>query len=240
MDTVKKIISTGTWVLFIVLFAFSILAGVAQSSNPGDKTYGFKLQFEKGLLVLSSVFDNTANLQIGFTKNRAKEVQHVFASNQATVGITNLNIQIEATKKTIQEIKDPVKKADRSEKYISLLNEVSTQLTADKQILQSNSPADRNLSPTVTFALPTRIPTPTISVIIPTVRSAAGSPSPTPQPVSPAPPAPATVTTAIDQTQEKIQETIDELRNPKNENENESSDTNSEEKTKNEKRNGNR
>lgn len=234
MGVIKKIISTGTWILFTILFVFSILAGVAQSSNPGDRTYGFKLQFEKGLLVLSSVFDNTANLQIDFTKNRVKEVQHVFASNQATVGITNLNTQIEATRKTIQEMKDPVKKTNTTEKYITLLNEVSTQLSADKQILQSSSP----IIPNPTSTLAPIIPTKSVAayIIIPTAAPTHVISSLTTQPALSSP-AVASVTNAIDQTQEKIQQTIEELRKSKDESGEDNKDNNMNDKERKDRKN---
>lgn len=146
----EKIINIGTWVASFLFFILTILIIISQRSAPGNLTYGFKLGFEQSLIAFYSALNkSTNNLQVEFTRNRFNEVQRVLASKNGPEGMLNLYAQIEQTQKTILNAQNPEEKSAAAQQYITLLQQVSTQLTADKQILQTNI-AQSNSSNTIT------------------------------------------------------------------------------------------
>ncbi len=203
----KKIISSGTWIVFFSLCLVTVLVAIAQRSLPGQPTYPLKIGFEKALLGFYSLFDKQTGYQFVLTNNRYIEVRQVLTTHYAIESLDSLNAQVIQTKNTIESINNPATRARAATTYISQLDGVSTQLTTDKQIIQSVvQPVGPSVVPTPTIAV-----YPTNKPLIIITQNVTKEPLPSPIP-SPTPaPAQTPVVTAINETQTTIQQTITDL-----------------------------
>lgn len=165
-DMVQTIMSSFSWVLFFALFVLSIIVFISQNSAPGDKTYAVKLGLEKALVKASRVMNNEATVQIELTKRRVQETEKVIASNHASESLTNLSNQVSTTEQTILTIKDPQKQQDAAKKYIATLSTTKDVLENEKQQILTS-----NATNTSDMKEPTATVMPTIRLLF--------SPSPT-------------------------------------------------------------
>ena len=239
LDIFKKAVSLTAWIIFFFFCILTLLFGITQNSAPGDKTYGLKIGLEQNILRASKIMDKEAAIQIEFTKRRLEETKKVISSTHAIESLDNLADEVSETKKTILNMDNPEKREEVATQYVETLTEVKGALEQEKKttinnnvtVSPSNMPTQsysqsndypaptskltafvRNSKPN---ALPTATPTnilpppenrplpPPTSIPIPT---AIAVPTTTPQNNN----APA-LTNQINQTQQRIQQTIEEL-----------------------------
>jgi len=147
---IKKIINLTTWVIFIFGFALTGIVAIAQSSVPGDATYGVKTGFEKVVLASYSLVHKDTDYQIDLTKVRFKESQQMIKSDQSSTSLANLNLQILSTEDNITNIQDTKSKSNYAKKYISTLKEIKTQLDYEKETIIVSSSTDTSISVSTT------------------------------------------------------------------------------------------
>ncbi len=146
----NKIINIATWGIFTIGFLLTSVVVIAQTSVPGDSTYGIKTGFEKIVLSAYRLVHKDTDYQIDLTKLRFKESQQVLKSAQGGESLANLNLQILSTQENINNIQDSTKKATFARKYISTLKEIKTQIDYEKISLVDYSSTTISLSSTTT------------------------------------------------------------------------------------------
>lgn len=147
---IKKIINSITWIIFAVSFVVTSVVAVAQSSVPGDSTYGIKVGFEKVVLASYRLVHKDTDYQIDLTRLRFKESQQVLKTPQAGESLANLNLQILSTQESINSIQDSAKKATFAKKFVSTLKDIKTQLDYEKTSIVNSSSTTISLSSTTT------------------------------------------------------------------------------------------
>jgi len=182
---IKKIISVTTWIAFTISFLLAGVVAVAQTSVPGDQTYPIKQGFEKTVLAGFSLFNLDSRYQIDLTELRFEETKKIIKTERAYLGFEKLFEQMISAEYSIYAVKDPKKKANLANQYISTLTNISYQLEQEKKIYTEKTtlpPAGRSVA------------------LVPTTQN---------QP--PLVTTSSTVTNQINYTQEQIQELINRL-----------------------------
>lgn len=188
IKTAKKIIDYGVWVLFFVFFTYSFLFFITKDAVPGDWLFGTKLAMEKVLIAGSSVINRQVDAEIEFVQRRFDEVSKVLASKYGSESLTRLDGQVVQTADSIKNIKDKKQREEAADKYIAELSFISAGLKQQqKQILNTQSTQSYS-NPTPTFYSP---------------------PSQSSQ--TPSQSTSSSISNQIDQTQNTIQSTINDL-----------------------------
>lgn len=183
----KKIIDYGTWVIFFLIFTYSLLYYVTRNAVPGDFLYPTKLGVERILIASSRIVYRSVDFEIGFVAMRFDEVSKVLASQYGQESLQRLDSQVTETADTISKIKDPKARKEAANKYIIQLSYISSGLEQEQRKITSTT--QNNYYPAPTSSTP--------NLVYPT----------TPPPSSPPP----NIITEIDNTQDIIKDTIDEM-----------------------------
>ncbi len=201
MRRIADILSWG----FILLFAIpTVLIMASWNSLPGDPMYGIKRAFENALLIVAKPsFAAEANLHVQYTERRMDEVRVLLAKEQSKEGLSQLSQQIRATRTVIERAPDKTAQKTIARKYITTLKNVSRQLEEARPSLPPTAPTGANEP--AAGQNPTNTPVPTRSPGVPY-----RSPTPVP-PVTPVPEPTQEPEPDIDDVQEEIDDTIEEL-----------------------------
>lgn len=199
----NKTVNTVLWVILFLFLLPSSLAVASWNSLPGSRLFTTKLFMEQALVVLIPSASAKGNLQIAYTERRFTEANRMLADQSSVEGLAYLDTQVNTTKNAILTTTDPAVKKQLAQKYIATLETVNAQLEAQKQTIAYSTPQG---TPTPIRTIPTKTPT-----IAPTA-SATRTPTPTstPMPAQENPP-PATIVSSIENTQENIGSTIQEI-----------------------------
>ncbi len=229
------------WGILLLLLVPSGLAVASWNSLPGSRLYAFKLTVEQAIVSLAPGYEAKGNLQVVYTERRFSDAKKLLADEASVEGLVYLNNQVITTKKTIRSVPDHEVKKQLAQKYIATLKNVNVQLEEQKQAIQSTPRQDdkervqtsktaateirvstetRSVQPAKTpfptntpFSLPaTRTPTPSAPINQPgdATSTPAQTPTPVVEPVD-APVDPSAVTAVIDDTQQEINDALEEL-----------------------------
>ncbi|KKP59159.1 MAG: Conserved oligomeric Golgi complex subunit 8 [Candidatus Roizmanbacteria bacterium GW2011_GWA2_34_18] len=183
---VKKGIGYGVWFLVFAIFSFEGLFYITKDALPGEKLYPTKLRVEKIIATSSYILNKQVDLQMEFINNRLYETTKVLSSKQASESLTRLDSQVEITAGYITQIKNPKEREVAAKKYVVQLNHASVVLKNEQITLQQNSseitnpttssntnqPVENNnnqltaanIATQIPVAQPTTFPTQTMSV----------------------------------------------------------------------------
>ncbi len=212
MVLVKKIIDYGVWVVFFVFFGYSSLFYITKDALPGDRLYGTKLGVEKILIASSSLLYKQVDFQIDFVARRFSEVTKVLASKYGSESLQRLDGQVVETAETITNIKDPGQRKEAAAKYVAQLNYISSGLTEEKKKIVRYQPVSNQNQ--YVYNPPTTTNTAANPYLPPATQPPQNQPEntyPTPTPILITQTQTETISNQIDQTQETIQETINNM-----------------------------
>ena len=191
--------------LVIVLSVPTSLAILTWRSLPGHIDYPIKLAMERLLLlVVSPSYAASGNLRVAITERRVAEAEKLLADQGSTAGLVYLANQVSETKTTILAGSNRQTQQELSVRYVETLKDSKAKLEVQKQtIIQTSSEQPER---TRTQASPTQKPQVSQSTLTkqPVLPTAAPSP--------PQPP-PAEIIDEIEETQDLIQDSIDDLQN---------------------------
>ncbi len=163
MNIIKKVIDYGVWVLFFVFFSFSTLFYFSKDAIPGDRLYSSKLFVEKVTILASSLINKQVDMQLNFFSKRLDETTKVLSSSYASESLVRLDTQVETTAVYISQIKNPVERKIAAQKYVAELNHASTVLKNEQITIQQNSQTTTATTPTTVTPTTT---TPTTTTVI--------------------------------------------------------------------------
>ena len=177
-----------------MFFGLLLLGGIIYVSNrtyPGNKLYPLKLKFEDFVLATSKVLNKQVDFSIDLVSRRSNEIEKILSPKNSVETLSRLDTQVESTAISISQISDPFEKKKAAEKYIVKLNEVSSVLSEKQK--------EFVITPTASNA----------TVSQPVVQQSAQNiiPTVTPTPITEI----TTVSEQIDDTQETIEQTIEEM-----------------------------
>lgn len=205
----RKFFDKLTWGFLFTFFVPMLLIMASWSSLPGDSIYPVKLALERVFLfMVSPSYAAEGSLQVKYTERRYDEVKQVLGTQNATVGLSNLNDQVASTKNTIIKGENRAQQKNLARAYIETLRNVSNELEVQKQAI--SQPSSPLTSQTKTHNVqqskisPTRSQTKTSSSTItnsPPQRPLSQNNTPSPPPI----------VEEITQTQEQIRTTIHDL-----------------------------
>ncbi len=211
-----KIINYATWLIFFFFVLITIIVIIAQNSNPGDTTYSVKLGFEQVMVMAYQATGNEGAYQIQLTVKRLDETENVINTDHSHQSLNNLDNQITTTANTILQTSDPQKQQQLASTYINTLMTASRELEKTKQQLVANAVSPVVAAePKLTASLPESTPVTEITLAAPpeAVRrdsSPTLAPTSVSTPVLPAVAQPPVVA-QIDQTRQKIKNTVNKL-----------------------------
>jgi Domain of unknown function (DUF5667) len=205
---------------FLTAFFWSIIATMAipttlilasWNATPGDSTYKLKVGLEKAMLGVTPSDTIKSSLQIKYTERRFDEVEKVISTSHAGESLDNFNNQVIASKNSIQEIKNVEEKNIQTQNLIDTLEEVSQKIEKETLVRQTEKIVSNTSKP---LSTPTAI-----------INNEVGDKSPTkvvittiPTPIVTSPPLEQDIADELDETNEKIEEIIDELKESQNQN----------------------
>ncbi len=213
----QKFLDSFSWGILLFLFLPTVGIIASWNSLPGDPLYGVKLSGEQALLFLAKPsYAAEGSLQIRYTERRLAETKSLLANKHSVQGLTYLEKQVASTKVSIQNAPNQVVQKKLAQTYITTLKQVKTELAAQK--VNVGDIAVTNASTPIRAPL-VHTPTPTPTRFLPAltagtvpVATPTPSPTPTPTPVQEHPESPPLdIGGEIDQTQENIDETIEDL-----------------------------
>lgn len=143
----SKTLNTVIWVILFILIVPSSLIVASWNSLPGSHLFQFKLFAEQSLVTIVPNDAAKGSLQIAFTQRRFDDAKKLLADNTSGSGLSYLDTQITTTKQAIVATSDPVVKRQLAQKYIAALQDVNTQLEAQKQVVQASNTAPRVPTP---------------------------------------------------------------------------------------------
>lgn len=222
MALIKKVFDYSVWAIIV---GFFLLAGIVYVNNqiyPGDNLYPFKLKFESFVLATSQILNKQVDFSIDLVIKRTNEVAKILTAKNSLETLGRLGTQVELTATSISQMSDPAEKKKAAEKYITKLNEVSSVLSEkQKEFVTTSSSTSITESEPTTQPLITQTVT-QLPTIQPTTKSTTQSITQPPitrpttqQPITQPTTTPeveiATVSEQIDNTQQTIQQTINEM-----------------------------
>lgn len=168
MDDMQKIFDYASW-FFLMLFAVpTVLIMASWSSLPGEPMFAVKRSFEQALLfAVKPSYNTEAKLNIQYTQRRLSETKVLLAKNKSGEGIHYLRQQIAATKVLIEKAPDQATKKKLAATYVSMLREVSSDLTQQRQQMAYVAPRNTVQNVEVVVQTPTIIPTTVVSTQAP-------------------------------------------------------------------------
>lgn len=146
MDDMQKIFDYASW-FFLMLFAVpTVLIMASWSSLPGEPMFAVKRSFEQALLfAVKPSYNTEAKLNIQYTQRRLSETKVLLAKNKSGEGISYLRQQISATKVLIEKAPDQATKKKLAATYVSMLREVSSDLSQQRQQIAYTQPKNENI-----------------------------------------------------------------------------------------------
>lgn len=163
----NKTLNTVIWAVLFILILPSSLIVASWNSLPGSRLYQFKLGSEQTLVAFVPNDKAKGTLQIAFTQRRFDDAKRLLADNTSGNGLSYLDTQINTTRRAIVETNDPTVRKQLAQQYISALQDVNTQLEAQKQMVQASNPnPSPKLKSAQTRTQPTPVPTAAPQVII--------------------------------------------------------------------------
>jgi len=168
-SVLSKVLEISTWILlFIALVPGTALGYFAENSLPSSALYPLKKSIEIVVLKLVSVNNSAKTIyQLNLASTRVKEIQAVFASNNAitTTDIGQLDVafnQFTDTQSSIQTIQDPIQKTQLKAQlqttiteYQQQLSQIHDQLVNSTQ-LQPNNSNSQNQTPAQSSIVPSQ------------------------------------------------------------------------------------
>lgn len=233
------------WIGLFLLFIPTTLVIASWNSLPGDFIYPVKLSLERSLLVLvSPSYEVSGQLQMKYTERRFADARRLLADKNSVTGLPYLDKQVEEAKIAIENAPNPEARQALVDQYIVILSQVFDGLQQQKMSLTQVPPSTFSVqgqpgstSPKIPVsneslqASPTSevIPSPAAIAAQPTVITASPVNSITPTPASqptltsiisttgPVLPPPPNIVVAmhITESQQKINDTIDDLKKSK-------------------------
>lgn len=188
------------WGILFLLLIPSGFAVASWNSLPGSRLFRVKLGMESGLLAIAPTAEVKGDFNIAFTERRFSEAKQLLANQASGKGLAYLDAQIRETKETIQKAPNRETQKKLAKKYIATLRNVHTQLEQQRQVIVINQYTTYQ----IVVTNPTNHPPPPAA--------ATATPTPTPTPTSGEnPPPPDDPVGDIDDTQDGIDDAIDEL-----------------------------
>lgn len=219
----KKILNYFSFALLGILAIPTAAILISWNALPGERLYTIKRNLEKiALVVADTNFKTEAGLRSRLVKRRFDEATTLLNRSSA-LGLTELTAEIESAKKEIVKQAQEEKKEKEEEiveeeagKLIAQLQKYDQKLEEKKQALPT-----RPTSPTAPTTAPTPIPVKQTAkkvsspkpVLFPpkTSQQAAQPIQPSPQTTPTTTQPPQNVVVSVDQTQQQIQQAIEEL-----------------------------
>ena len=198
---------------FVIVFSVpTALVILTWNSLPGNFDYPIKLAMENLLLlVVSPSYAATGNLNVKYTERRSDEAAQLLATTQSGAGLVFLANQVTETKSTILAGSDRITQKQLVVRYVKTLEQTNTKLEAQKQTMiatQSEQPERTRIQASPTLRPETQYVPPQLSKPPPTPTPVVvDTPTPTPTPTE----SPQEVIDEIEETQDLIEETIDDL-----------------------------
>lgn len=138
-----------SWLLLALFAAPTILVMVSWNTFPGDSLYGVKLGLEQFFLLSASPsYEMQAGLNVRYTDRRLHEARVLLAKDQSGEGLSYLTHQIKATKVVIEKAPDMTTKQSISRQYISELQSAASELELDRQQLSITHESVITITPT--------------------------------------------------------------------------------------------
>lgn len=192
---------------FVIVFSVPTAAVILTwNSLPGNFDYPIKLAMEKALLlVVSPSYAAVTNLHTRYTERRFDEATRLVYEKQNAIGYVLLANEVSTTKSTILAGQNEKEQEQAAGKYVKSLEKLSGQLSAQKSSYIANAGARGTPPSQESIVGPSRriTSTPTSATPAQIVQPQQG----TAPPIS----SPQQVIDTIDQTQQVIEETIEEL-----------------------------
>lgn len=191
LPLIKKVFDYFVWVMFFVLLVLGGIIFVTDRTYPGAKLYPFKLKFEDFVLATSKILNKQVDFSIDLVAKRSNEIAKILTPKNSKETLGRLDTQVVLTASSISQIQDPVERKKAATKYIAKLNQVSSTLTEKKKEFVS------------TPVSPTTVPQANLNQ----VQNNSNSPTPPPATSNET----SDVSEQIDNAQETIEDTIDEM-----------------------------
>lgn len=152
--------------IILILFIPSGLILASWNAVPGDSTYSIKVGLEKAILGITPSDNLKTTLEIKYTERRFSEVEKLINTNTSkttktsnsklvNTSLANLTNQAIASKNSLQKIQNKEEKTVQTENLIATLEAISLKMEEKKQDLNTND------EPTKTTQAPTKKPSPT-------------------------------------------------------------------------------
>ncbi|KKW09659.1 MAG: hypothetical protein UY49_C0041G0013, partial [Microgenomates group bacterium GW2011_GWC1_49_7] len=129
------------------------------------RLFAVKLFMEQALVRIVPTAEAKGTLQIAYTERRFSEAKRLLADQSSVLGLSYLKNQVDGTKDTILQAKNPAVKRELAQKYVVKLREVNSQLEEQKQIAVQTRPPTKS-TPTPTPASPVTPPAPDVEQTI--------------------------------------------------------------------------
>lgn len=136
---IKKVLDVSSWVALFILTPAFFVAFLSQNSLPGDFLYPVKRGIEGTLLTIASANPTTkAFFHTDLTERRFTEAEKLLLSQANTAPLEDFVAQIQSTEVAIDNVSDPVKQEELTEKVIAQIDSYQTKLTNTAAKIQSN------------------------------------------------------------------------------------------------------
>ncbi|MFA6081390.1 MAG: hypothetical protein WC741_03200 [Patescibacteria group bacterium] len=129
LGIVKKVFDYFVWVMFFVLLILGGVIFVTNRTYPGDNLYPFKLKFEDFVLATSKILNKQVDFSIDLVAKRSNEIAKILTPKNSKETLGRLDTQVVLTASSISQMQDPAERKKAATKYIVKLNQVSSTLT---------------------------------------------------------------------------------------------------------------
>lgn len=146
----KKIFDSLTWLFLVVFFLPTTLIVASWNSLPGDSLYSVKLGLESTLLFFARPsYAASSKLSVKYTERRFSEARRLLSDKASVEGLPYLERQVAATKLVIDRAPNQTAKKELARTYLVTLRDVTAQLEKEKQTIISAPPEiDQHPEPT--------------------------------------------------------------------------------------------
>ncbi len=177
----QKLVDNALWIISLFFIIPTILIMASWNSYPGEPMYGVKLALEKTLLFfVKPSYAAEASLNVVYTERRFAEAKTLLANDQSAKGLSYLSQQITSTTAVIDRAPNQETQKKIATEYVAKLKEVNSTLEEQKQIVNSKiyspevSPVPTTKPVTVAIAvIPTTKPVVSAIAVLPTTKPSA-------------------------------------------------------------------
>jgi len=128
----KKIVDSFSWV-FLTLFTLpTVLIIASWNSLPGDLLHGLKLALEDTVITVAPTYSAKNRLYVKYTQRRFNEANKLLNEKESTQGLPYFTAQMQETKESIINAPDDRTRRELAYNYIDTLSQFQAELESQR------------------------------------------------------------------------------------------------------------